>query len=89
MIGLQQVAFGRQSSFQMVEKLPQIRPRLRFAGGRPQQESQVFPRLRRIAMKYQICDQRMERLVFTAVTALPAKLIRRLPNKLIRICNDK
>ena len=60
MSGHQQVAFGRQCSFQMVEKLPQIRPRLRFAGGRPQHERQPLPRLRRIAMKDQICDQRME-----------------------------
>ena len=39
MIGHQQIAFGRQCSFQMVEKLPQIRPRLRFAGGRPQKKA--------------------------------------------------
>ena len=60
MIGHQPVAFGRQCSFQMVEKLPQIRPRLRFAGGRPQHKGQSLPRLRRIAMKDQICDQGLE-----------------------------
>ena len=60
MIGHQQVAFGRQCSLQIVEKLPQIRPRLRFARGRPQHERQSLPRLRRIAMQDQICDQGME-----------------------------
>jgi hypothetical protein len=44
----------------MVEKLPQIRPRLRFAGGRPQQKSQSLPWLRHIAMQDQVCDQRLE-----------------------------
>ena len=60
MVGHQQVAFGRQRPFQMVEKLPQIRPRLRFTGGRPQHKGQPLARLRRIAMKDQICDQRVE-----------------------------
>src|SRR6266849_6005357 len=46
MISHQEVAFGRQCSFQMMKKLPQIRPRLRFAGGRPQYKGQSLPRLR-------------------------------------------
>jgi hypothetical protein len=60
MSGYQQAAFRRQGSFQMVEKLPQIRPRLRFARCRPQQKGQSFARLQRIAMQDQICDQRVE-----------------------------
>jgi hypothetical protein len=60
MSSLQPVAFGRQSSLQMMQKLPQIRPCLRFAGGRPQQKGQSLSRLRRIAMKDEICDQGLE-----------------------------
>ena len=40
--------------------MAQIGPRLRFGGGRPQHKGQSLPRLRRIAMKDQICDQGME-----------------------------
>jgi hypothetical protein len=60
MIGPQQLAFARQGSFQIMEKLPQIRPRLRFAGCRPQDKSQSLARLRHIPMKDQICHQRLE-----------------------------
>src|SRR5439155_8515582 len=36
------------------------RPRLRFARTRPQQKGHSLPRLRRIAMQNQVCDQRVE-----------------------------
>ena len=57
MIGIEYLALGRQRSLQMVKELPQVGPRLRFAGGRPQHKGQPLPRLRRIAMQNQICDQ--------------------------------
>ena len=44
----------------MMQKLPQIRPCLRFAGGGPQQKGQSLSRLGRIAMKNKVCDQGLE-----------------------------
>jgi hypothetical protein len=60
MIGHQYVGLSRQGSLEMVKKLTEIRPCLRFARCRPQHKSQPFARLRRIAMKDEICDQGME-----------------------------
>jgi len=60
MSSLQPVAFGRQGSLEMMQKLPQIRPCLRFAGGGPRQKGQSLSRLGRIAMKNKVCDQGLE-----------------------------
>ncbi len=60
MIGCERTAFGRQGPLQMMEKLPQIRPRLRFARFRPQEKSQPFPRLGRIAVEDQIRDEGLQ-----------------------------
>jgi hypothetical protein len=60
MICDERAAAGRQCPFQVVQKLAQIRSRLRFARSRPQQERQPLPRLWGINMQNQIREQRLE-----------------------------
>ena len=48
-----------QRAPQLVQHVPQVRPRLRLGGVRPQQEREPLPRLRRVAVEQQVGEQRL------------------------------
>jgi hypothetical protein len=57
----------------MMQKLPEIGPRLRFARGRPQQKCQSLSGLWCIAIEDEVCEQGLETVRVDSCERTPGK----------------
>ena len=59
-VGDQETVVGRYGAAQVMEQLPQIGARLRFAGFRPEQKRQLLARLRHVGVQHEVRQQRLQ-----------------------------